>query len=93
MISEFEKIENASLFKPRGAFYGWINVKKPLEKKKMNSEKFIEYLMEKYGVAVLHGSSLGKYGEGYIRICFATSEENIINGIRLLGKAVNELMK
>lgn len=93
LIKEFEKIENISLFKPRGAFYAWINIKKPLNKKKMNSEKFVEYLMENYGVAVLHGSSLGEYGEGYIRICFATSEKNIIEGINLIGKAVNELMK
>jgi len=50
-------------------------------------------LIDNYGVSLLHGSALGSYGEGYIRISFANSEENLREGIRRLKKAVDDALK
>ena len=39
------------------------------------------------------GNIFGQGGEGYIRMSFASSYENIVEGCARLGKAVAELMK
>ena len=93
VVEELSKLENIKFVRPKGAFYALVDVSKILNKLKVNSEEFVKMLIEKYGVAFLHGTALGSYGEGFIRISFATSEENIREGIRILGKAIEELSK
>jgi len=93
VVEELSKLENIKFVRPKGAFYALVDVSKLLNKLKVNSEEFVKMLIEKYGVAFLHGTALGSYGEGFIRISFATSEENIREGIRILGKAIEELSK
>jgi aspartate/methionine/tyrosine aminotransferase len=39
-------------------------------------------LLEKAGVALLSGSCFGKFGEGYLRLSFANSQENIAKAIQ-----------
>ena len=36
------------------------------------------------GVAVLPGTSFGKYGEGYLRISFANSRENLVKALNII---------
>ena len=60
---------------PDGAFYIFLDVSQ-YEK---NSVKFVEELLE-YGVAVIPGAPFGK--DGYIRISYASSEDDIRNGIK-----------
>ena len=93
VVEELSKLENIKFVRPKGAFYALVDVSKILNKLKVNSEEFVKMLIEKYGVTFLHGTALGSYGEGFIRISFATSEENIREGIRILGKAIEELSK
>ena len=93
VVEELSKLENIKFVRPKGAFYALVDVSKILNKLKVNSEEFVKMLIEKYGVAFLHGTALGSCGEGFIRISFATSEENIREGIRILGKAIEELSK
>jgi aspartate/methionine/tyrosine aminotransferase len=59
----------------------------------MNSEQLVTRLIENYGVAVLHGSSMGAYGEGFIRISFANSIENLVEGISRLGRAFSDMLR
>jgi len=40
-----------------------------------------DFMLEKAGVAVCPGSFFGEYGEGYVRLCYANSIENIKRGI------------
>lgn len=59
--------------KPQGAFYVFPNIK-ALGK---TSAEAADWLLEKAGVALLPGTAFGKYGEGYLRLSFANSVENI----------------
>lgn len=91
VIEEVSKMKGAHMVRPRGAFYGFINVEEITGRAGINSLKLASILLEKYGVAVLHGSAMGSFGEGYVRISYANSVENIRNGLRIMSKAFNEI--
>jgi len=50
-----------------------------------------DHLLNEAGVAVLSGTSFGKFGEGYLRISYANSVENIKEGLRRIKTAVEKL--
>ena len=58
---------------PQGAFYVFPNIK-ALGK---SSQEIADWMLEKAGVALLPGSAFGEYGEGYLRLSYANSVENI----------------
>jgi len=58
---------------PKGAFYAFPNIKDTGWKAKPLASE----LLEKAGVATIGGPDFGILGEGYIRISYANSEENI----------------
>lgn len=102
MIKEYEKLRSIAVEKlseidhirfvrPRGAFYIMIDVRKALEKLKMNSEQFVKMMIEKYGVAFLHGTALGSHGEGFIRMTFTTFRENVIEGIERFKRGLEDI--
>lgn len=62
---------------PRGAFYVFPNVKSI----GMPVRELASRLLEEAGVAVLPGTDFGDNGEGYLRLCYATSPENIDRAI------------
>lgn len=64
-----------------------------MKKLGMPSSQVCEYLLEHAKVAMVPGNIFGQGGEGYIRMSFASSYENIVEGCARLGKAVAELMK
>lgn len=70
-----------------GAFYVFPNISSI----GMTSEKFTFQLLEKAGVGVCSGTDFGSCGEGYIRLCYANSEPNIIEGIRRIKEFVEEM--
>ena len=72
---------------PRGAFYTFPNV----SAFGRTSDWLSNYLLEEAGVAVLPGSSFGKNGEGYLRLCFANSLENILEAVELIAEALRKL--
>ena len=59
----------------------------------MTSQELAEYLLEKAGICLVAGSVFGNGGEGFIRMSFANSYENIAEGLRKLKEAVDGLMK
>jgi aspartate aminotransferase len=63
--------------KPQGAFYVFPNIKAT----GMTSNEVANLILEKAGVALLPGTSFGGYGEGYLRISYANSIENIKRGL------------
>jgi aspartate/methionine/tyrosine aminotransferase len=98
MVNEFKKrrdyvydrinnIEKLSMIKPKGAFYAFINIKKT----NLESTEFFNRLLNEYNVAVLSGTAFGKYGEGYIRVSYATSLNNLKEGIDKIEKFVKSL--
>ena len=63
--------------KPQGAFYVFPNIKATGR----SSNELANLILEKAGVALLPGSSFGEYGEGYLRLSYATSIPTIEKGL------------
>jgi aspartate/methionine/tyrosine aminotransferase len=93
MVSEFRRrrdfivrglnrIRGFQCLSPAGAFYVFPDIRRFGRK----SNDFADYLLNEAGVAVLSGTSFGAYGEGYMRISYANSIEN-------LGKAVDRIQE
>jgi aspartate/methionine/tyrosine aminotransferase len=57
----------------------------------MGAERFADYLLERVGVAALHGSDFGFYAENHLRMCFGTSVENLEKAIHRIGEAIAQL--
>ena len=77
VVKSLNNIKGINCLKPNGAFYVFPSCKKLLSKKtklKTDSE-FVEKLLEKANVAVVQGSAFGL--DGYFRISYATSMENL----------------
>ena len=77
VVSSLNNINGISCLRPEGAFYVFPSCKKLLGKKtKLKTDKdFVEKLLEKSEVAVVQGSAFGL--DGYFRISYATSMENL----------------
>ena len=87
-VKAINEIEGLSCLCPQGAFYIFINCKKT----GMTSAEYADYLLENAKIALVPGNVFGPGGEGYIRMSFANSYENIVEGCRILGEAVRDLM-
>ncbi len=72
---------------PEGAFYAFPSIKNL----GMTSGEFEERALSEAGVALLSGAAFGEYGEGYIRLSYANSQENIKKAIDRLDKFVRSL--
>jgi len=77
VVNSLNDINGISCLRPEGAFYVFPSCKKLLGKKtKLKTDKdFVEKLLEKSEVAVVQGSAFGL--DGYFRISYATSMENL----------------
>ena len=87
MIAGLNAISSIRCSLPQGAFYAFPNVSalgRPVD-------WLAEYLLEEGGVAVLPGTAFGKNGEGYLRLCFACSQEEIHNGIQRMKSTLARL--
>jgi aspartate/methionine/tyrosine aminotransferase len=63
---------------PQGAFYFFLDFR-PL---KMTSVEVCERLLEESNVALVPGSAFGEYGEGFVRMTIAASDEEVEAGFR-----------
>jgi aspartate/methionine/tyrosine aminotransferase len=100
MVAQFQKrrdaivdglntIKGITCLKPAGAFYVFPNVKQlPI-----SSDDLADYLMETAGVALLSGTAFGKFGDGYLRISYANSLENILEAIERIKVAVDKIVR
>ncbi|MCP4142844.1 MAG: pyridoxal phosphate-dependent aminotransferase [Chloroflexi bacterium] len=93
VIAEYEKRRNIivdglnslpgiTCQKPQGAFYVFPNIR-GLGK---SSDKVANWILEEAGIALLPGTSFGEYGEGYLRLSYANSIENIERAIEKMSK-------
>ena len=78
LISELSRLKKISYVTPRGTFYMLINV----SEYSRDSHTFAKKLLLKNHVAVAPGIAFGPGGEGYVRISFATSTNNIVEGVK-----------
>jgi aspartate/methionine/tyrosine aminotransferase len=84
VVARLNQIRGISCQKPQGAFYVFPNIKK-LGK---NSNFIADYLLKNANVALLPGTAFGKFGEGYLRISYATSMENLEKGLDDIEKSL-----
>ena len=94
VVNELNKIPGLSCIMAGGAFYAFPDARvaiATLHQKGIISAAtdiaFSEYLLVEAGVAVVPGSAFGS--EGYIRLSFATSMENLQNAISRIAKALS----
>jgi aspartate/methionine/tyrosine aminotransferase len=73
LVAGLNAIPGVQCRMPQGAFYAFPNV----SAFDRTSDWLADYLLEEASVAVLPGTAFGAGGEGYLRLCFANSMENI----------------
>jgi aminotransferase len=71
-------------FEPKGAFYCFPKV----DSLGMTDQEFSERLLLEEKVAVVPGSGFGDCGEGFVRICYASSMENLEEALLRMGRFV-----
>jgi aspartate aminotransferase len=93
VVNELNKIPGLSSIMAGGAFYAFPDARKAIAKlhqkgilKEATDIAFSEYLLVQAGVAVVPGSAFGS--EGYIRLSFATSMENLQGALSRIAKAL-----
>lgn len=87
LISGLNSIPRITCQMPQGAFYAFPNIRAF----GMTSNELADYLLDEAGVALLPGSSFGDYGEGYLRLSYAASQEIIRAGLDCLRAALDKL--
>ena len=73
LVAGLNRLPGVTCRSPRGAFYVFPNIKAL----KRPSTEVAETLLQEAGVAVLGGSAFGEYGEGYLRLSYASAEANL----------------
>ena len=87
VVKELEGIEGISCVKPQGTFYAFANITRI----GLSSEKFTREVLEKARVAVVPGNAFGTQGEGFIRLSFAASADELTTAFERVRKAMVEL--
>lgn len=90
LVSALSESTHLQFLVPEGAFYLFLNLQSLLQEVGINSEDFAHYLLEKKYTATVPGDAFGM--KGYLRISFATSEEDILRGAEAILQACNELI-
>ena len=91
MVEKLNEIPGVKCLLPKGAFYAFPNVKELIEKSELKDDfQLADYLLEKAKIAVVPGSAFGM--AGYLRLSYATSMENIVEGLKRFKEAVEELL-
>jgi len=88
IVDGLNRIPGFRCAQPAGAFYVFPNI----EDTGMSSKAAADYLLGEAGVAVLGGAGFGRYGEGYVRLSYANSIENIRLALERIEQAVRTLL-
>lgn len=84
LVAGLNAIPGITCRKPLGAFYAFPNI----QALGISSNEMANLILEKANVALLPGTSFGRYGEGYLRIVFANSLQNINRAVDRIGEAL-----
>lgn len=92
MVDRVNAITGIRTIKPQGAFYCWVDISGILKKsangkKIMNSMDLTDALLNAAHVAVVPGGVFGD--DNYIRLSYATSTENIIEGLNRIERFIS----
>ena len=86
LLNGFRKM-GLECFEPLGAFYIFPSIKSI----GITSDEFCEQLLLSEKVLVVPGNAFGECGEGFIRVCYASSMEDIIEALKRMEKFINKL--
>jgi len=82
VVEGLNAIPGVSCVMPEGAFYAFPNVTRT----GMDAREVADRLLSEAGVAVLAGTAFGAHGEGYLRLSYANSLENIGEALAAMGE-------
>lgn len=80
LLAQLNTLPGVSCIKSQGAFYLFPNVSRITD----DCRHLADHLLYEAGVATLHGTAFGPGGEGYLRIAYANSMENLEEAIERL---------
>jgi aspartate/methionine/tyrosine aminotransferase len=81
VVEGLNKLPGVSCATPKGAFYAFPNIKRTGWKAKALASA----LLDDAGVAIIGGPDFGILGEGYVRLSYANSTENILKALDRMG--------
>jgi len=87
IVKRLIEIPNIFCLNPEGAFYAFPNIKDL----GMKSSEIAKIFLKKGKVLTVPGTEFGKYGEGYLRLSYATSYEKIKKALNRIEKVVRKL--
>jgi aspartate/methionine/tyrosine aminotransferase len=87
IVAGLNDIPGISCQKPQGAFYAFPNI----TGLGRSSVELADILLKNAGVALLPGNAFGQQGEGYLRLSYANSMKNILQGLELIEAIVKKL--
>ena len=82
LIDALNKIDGISCAMPGGAFYAFPNI----SSFGVSASEFANRLLEEAGVAAAWGTAFGSFGEGFIRLSYANSLDNLKIAVERLDK-------
>ena len=85
IVNGMNNLPGVTCREPGGAFYAFPNISGT----GLDSRTFADRAMDEAGVALLSGTAFGEYGNGYIRISFANSRDNLTLAIDRLGEMLS----
>lgn len=87
IVDGLNALPGVSCQMPAGAFYAFPNV----TELPISSDEFADRMLNEAGVAVLSGTAFGEYGDGYLRLSYANSQDNIRTGLERMGALIDQL--
>jgi aspartate aminotransferase len=81
VVAGLNALPGVSCVMPQGAFYAFPNITGT----GMDARSVADRLLSEAGVAVLAGTAFGEFGEGYLRLSYANSLENIEEALGAMG--------
>jgi len=87
IVEGLNSLPGVSCIMPGGAFYAFPNVKAT----GVDSRTLAKRILEEAGVAVLSGTAFGEYGDGYLRLSYANSVENLNAAVAAMGELLATL--
>jgi len=82
VVEGLNRVPGISCAIPKGAFYAFPNIRRTGWKAK----PLASALLEDAGVALIGGPDFGVLGEGYVRVSYANSTENILRALDRIGE-------
>ncbi len=87
VVTGLNALPGVSCVSPRGAFYAFPNISAT----GLDARGIANRLLDEAGVAVLAGTAFGEHGEGYLRLSYANSVENIERAVAAMGRLLEQV--